>query len=868
MKQLSKSSSTLLFIVLTGLLLVVAFISYSKISQYSKSVDAVIHTNLVKSKIVEVVSNLKDANSGQRGYLLTNDTIFLQPFKEAEQRLDFLFVSIDSILSDNPMQQLHLKRLKSLVADSYLLMNKSLKLSKNNIPDSLINSALFTGKNKMDEVVKQISILLNEEDELLLQRTQIKDRSATFTPVFLLLLSLFSIFVITLFFFRLQKETSARVSTERLMEVQAEARKKIEAGEKRLSKIVHQSPFAFAILKGKDMVITLANDAIKEIWGKGKEVEGKPLFDLLPELKDSVFPKLFDDVYTTGTPHLENEILAKLEHNGVLKDMYFNLVYQPFHDANNAILGVTIIAVEVTTQVLAKRQIEESETKFRTLSETLRNMIWTAAPDGKKNFFNQYFLDYTGLSFEELIDDGILKIIFPDDLERDLQHWHHALKTGNEFKIEKRIRHRDGTYRWHLSHGIAQKDMHGNIIGWIGSSTEIEDQKKFADQLEAEVKERTKELQLQNQTFEIAEKIAKFGSYRWNISTGVLEYSDNLYRLFDCEPQEFVPSFEKFLSFVHPDDLEQVMNNREQTMQTGVLIETPYRIISKTGTIKYLRSSGNFSGKGVYRLLIGTVQDISTDVAASKELKIKNIELENANAELSSFSYVASHDLQEPLRKIQGFSKRILDKDGEKLSDTTRDYFNRIHAAAQRMQNLIESLLSFSRTNTTEIVFEKTDLNQILNEVKATLQDTIKEKNAVIESEILPTLNTVPVQMQQLFINLIGNALKYSKHNVTPLIKITVEKVTINEIAGRIKQNGDFWKISFNDNGIGFEQEYENKIFELFQRLHGKTEYEGTGIGLAICKKIVQSHNGIITAKGQPGIGSIFTIFLSDSNKS
>ena len=269
---------------------------------------------------------------------------------------------------------------------------------------------------------------------------------------------------------------------------------------------------------------------------------------------------------------------------------------------------------------LAKKQIEASEAKFRTLSETLPIMVWTATPDGKKNFFNKYYLDYTGLSLDQLKDDGVLKIIFPDDLEKDFHLWHHCLKTGEDFKMEKRLRHHDGTYRWHVSHAKTQKDMHGNIIGWIGSSTEIEEQKKFADQLETKVTERTEQLQLQNQTFELAESIAKFGSYRWNITTGSLAYSDNLFRLLDCEPQEFVPSFEKFLSFIHPDDLQQVIKNGEETMQTGMLVETPYRIISKNGTIKYFRSSGKFSGEGVNRLLIGTVQDISKDILASEAL--------------------------------------------------------------------------------------------------------------------------------------------------------------------------------------------------------------------------------------------------------
>ena len=219
------------------------------------------------------------------------------------------------------------------------------------------------------------------------------------------------------------------------------------------------------------------------------------------------------------------------------------------------------------------------------------------------------------------------------------------------------------------------------------------------------------------------------------------------------------------------------------------------------------------------------------------------------------------------MRKIQVFSKRIIDKDGESLSETTKDYFNRINAAAQRMRKLIESLLSFSRTIHGVIAYERTDLNEILLEVKNDLNELIIQKNAVIESQTLPVLDAVPVMMHQLFLNLIGNSLKYSKDEVAPQIKITAEKVTINEKDGQVSQQETFWKIVVSDNGIGFEQRYEHKIFEVFQRLHSKTTFEGTGIGLAICKKIVQLHKGTITATAQLNVGATFTFFLAINNK-
>ncbi len=204
MKHESKNSSTLLFTVLIGLLLVVSFISYQKISQFTHSVEAVMHTNSVKSKITEVMANLSDAQSGQRAYILTEDEVFLQPFNKAQQRRSSLFATLDSLLSDDTIQRENLKKLKTLSDERYKLMNESFKFSKDFTPSPLVNSALLNGKNKMDEVREQIAIMLRAEDELLLQRTHVKDRSATFTPVFLLMLSWFSILIITIFFFRLQ----------------------------------------------------------------------------------------------------------------------------------------------------------------------------------------------------------------------------------------------------------------------------------------------------------------------------------------------------------------------------------------------------------------------------------------------------------------------------------------------------------------------------------------------------------------------------------------------------------------------------------------------------------------------------------------
>jgi PAS domain S-box-containing protein len=247
-----------------------------------------------------------------------------------------------------------------------------------------------------------------------------------------------------------------------------------------------------------------------------------------------------------------------------------------------------------------------------------------------------------------------------------------------------------------------------------------------------------------------------------------------------------------------------------------------------------------------------------------RELELKNIELAQNNSELSSFTYIASHDLQEPLRKIQTFCNLINTDLDEELPAATRDYFQRILKASTRMQNLISSLLNYSRMNARGMDFEMTDLNSVLEEASNNNRELLEESQAVIKHDPLPVIPCVPMQISQLFTNLIINSIKYKAAGTAPLIQISARLAEQGEINSQdtVSDERRYWKIIFSDNGIGFEQQYADRIFELFQRLHSRFEYEGTGIGLAICKKIVQNHKGFISAAGKPGLGATFAIYL------
>lgn len=256
------------------------------------------------------------------------------------------------------------------------------------------------------------------------------------------------------------------------------------------------------------------------------------------------------------------------------------------------------------------------------------------------------------------------------------------------------------------------------------------------------------------------------------------------------------------------------------------------------------------------------IRDISEIKKTDEALHAYAAELENRNRELQDFAYVASHDLQEPLRKVQAFGDRLKAKNGHLLTEKGLDYLERMQNAAHRMQLLIDGLLTYSRINTRFNAHEQIDLNEVIKEVISDLEVRIEDVHGKIEIDGMPRIVAEPLQMRMLFQNLIGNALKFHKPEESPVIKIHSEIVEDASPEPGRKEKPQKCKISIIDNGIGFDEKFNNRIFGIFQRLHGRQEYEGSGIGLAVCRRIVERHSGKIVAEGHPGEGAVFTISL------
>ena len=533
----------------------------------------------------------------------------------------------------------------------------------------------------------------------------------------------------------------------------------------------------------------------------------------------------------------------------------------PRFTSNGEFEGYIGACMDINNERVHQKELQESEYKFRLLADSMPQHIWTSDPQGNLNYYNQSVYDYSGLTQEQINKDGWIQIVHLDDREENIKQWVNAVSTGKDFLFEHRFRRHDGEYRWQLSRAIPQRDETGKIQMWVGTSTDIQEQKTFAKELEEQVITRTAELKASEEKFYNLFNLSPISKTLSDTTSGkIVMVNDAFTKLFGYSPEVALGKSSAELGLLDLKEREIII---DELKSNGKIENREIWFIKKSGEKFIALASAELINIGDKQFFLSAFNDISEIKKAEQNIKQKNIELEKMNKELQSFAYISSHDLQEPLRKIQTFATRITEKEENNLSDSGKDMFKRMEDAAKRMQTLIQDLLAYSRTTTTERSFVTTDLNEIIAEVKEDLKEELMEKHATIEANQLCDADIIPFQFRQLMHNLIGNSLKFSNPENPPHIQIK------SEIANGIKFHNEklspqnkYCHITVSDNGIGFEQQYSEKIFEVFQRLHGKNEYNGTGIGLSIVKKIVENHHGIITAYGDVNKGATFEIYI------
>jgi signal transduction histidine kinase len=447
---------------------------------------------------------------------------------------------------------------------------------------------------------------------------------------------------------------------------------------------------------------------------------------------------------------------------------------------------------------------------------------------------------------------AFLEYVFPGDRMRVKEAIEKAINETGRYECEYRYKkNKEEKILW--SRGVVNYED-GKAVSMIGTVMDITDRHYMLQRL-----------QLNEELYKQAQKLTHIGNWAWNMHNGRMTLSDELFSILGLTPESGEISAVQFFSYVHPDDQEIVEQQWSEAINNPDAPSIDFRIIRPDGSIRVIHQNIEMlkDEAGNPYKIVGTGQDRTQEYVLNKEITQKNKELERSNKELTSFSYVVSHDLQEPLRKIKTFTDIILGKEAEKLSEEGRQHFSRIVSSANRMQKLIDDLLSFSRTQNKASIRESTDLNTILEDSIKSVKENMPDTALNIKSEKLPVINAISFQIRQLFDNIIGNSVKYARTNVTPELRISASLIREKELfPDAVHDLNSYHRIRFSDNGIGFDQAYAEKIFEVFQRLHGRNEYSGTGIGLSICKKIAENHSGFMLAHGRINEGAVFEVYF------
>ena len=524
--------------------------------------------------------------------------------------------------------------------------------------------------------------------------------------------------------------------------------------ERRFRAMLEQAPVAMGVLKGDDLVIETANTMLLQVWGKDRSAIGKPLLQVLPELRGQPFPDLLHGVIKTGKAHYGYEALARLQRNGRLEDGYFNYVYAPYYEEGR-LAGVQVVANEVTATILAKKELEESEKRFRNLVEEAP--VATAIYSGRDMIIS-------------LANDAMLKV-------------------------------------WGKDATVIGKPLHLGL-------PELEGQ-PF--------------LQLLDDVFTSGQAYSAKEARADLVVDGKLQ---PFYFTFTYKPLRDSNGVVYAILNMAVDITESVLAHRELEDQ-----EQRYRILAT---------------------------DLDARVRErTRDLQRVNESLERSNEELAQYAYVASHDLQEPLRKIRVFSSML--KDFHELSVPAHDLLGRVMSSAERMSLLINDLLEYSRLHNEAKAVQRICVNEIVKNVLRDFELLIKEKQAIIEVGELPAIQMVSLQANQLFTNLLSNAFKFSKEDTPLRIEIRSRRLNETEISNYSLQEGmNYFEVTFADNGLGFEPEFAGQVFDMFSRLHDRQVYPGSGIGLALCRKIVENHQGQIFAESEAGKGTTIHIILPE----
>lgn len=525
-------------------------------------------------------------------------------------------------------------------------------------------------------------------------------------------------------------------------------------------------------------------------------------------------------------------------------------------------LGHFCFMQNISDRKLSEVKRIESEQRFQAMADCSSALIWVADHHNRRTYFNAEWLKFTGRPLKREIEEGWATGIHPADVHECLETFALAFEERRSVQIEYRYLNHAGHYRWLLDSGRPRFLPNGEFVGYVGSCIDITPFKQVANSLE-------------QANYQLQENINKSIDALVG-ANAQLEESESRFRsladsvpalIWVCDTQQLCTyvnqtwqtftgrSLEQeinggWLDTIHPDDRTGFVGQLQTSFAEETSLQIEYRRCDRNGTYRWILNTGipryldnQFAG------MIGCGLDITESKQNQVDLEQAVLELKRSNRDLEEFAYVASHDLREPLRKIRSFSELLVEDYADLIDDDGRRYFDYIIDGAARMDDLVQSVLQYSRVGRQQAPPEPIDLDRIVQQIANDHSLVIEQKHGWIIYDELPTVVIRKVESVQLLQNLIGNALKFHGER-PPQIRVTAQR------------QGAYWQISVSDTGIGIAPEFCDRVFTMFARQHQRDQYPGTGIGLSICRKIVENYGGQIHFETEVGKGTTFIFTL------
>ncbi|SOD92545.1 PAS domain S-box-containing protein [Spirosoma fluviale] len=657
---------------------------------------------------------------------------------------------------------------------------------------------------------------------------------------------------------------------------------RLRASEQRFQQLVAKASVGIVVVSGQDLRIEIVNESYAQLINRRlDDLQGKCLFDVLSEAKADLYP-LIEQVRLTGNPlYLYDHPYAVLV-EGNKKEGYFNLVAQPYNELDGTTTGVILLCQDVTGQVVSRQALEASEAKFRTLIEQapVATCLFVGS-EMRIDLANEAMITFFGQG-PSIVGKPIREVLIRSVDGPAIQLLDNVFTTGKPFDAKGApadlvINGVPGTYYFDISLKPLVNAA-GNVYAILEMAVEV------TQEVLAQQQRKESEAYLRQLTDAVPAII-------WETQPdGYCTYLNGQWYEVTGQTTTEAQGF-GWLDATHPDDKAETGRLFIEANQHHTAFRALYRLRQHDGQYRWSVDLGRprFAADGTYVGMIGTVVDVHDQAIARQELaeseaRLRKLsteldlqvqqrtqqlqasiqDLQRSNENLGQFAYVASHDLQEPLRKIQQFGDLLKDQYAETLGEGL-DHLNRMQSSAYRMSVLIRDLLTYSRISTRQEATRAIALSEAVQWALTDLELRITETGALIEVAPLPMVLGDASQLGQLFLNLLSNALKFRRPDTTPHIQIRVNTVPATDLPLLVRPTRTataYHRIDVIDNGIGFEEKYIDRIFQVFQRLQGKGQYEGTGIGLAICEKVAANHGGAITATSQPGNGATFSVYL------